>query len=531
MISTAIQKFKEIDFLGAKFELNIKGNSRYTTLLGVCMSMLCLIVLSLGIYAFLGNLIDKSSPEVTINSQIQKAYPLMTLYEESLVPGFGIFSESSGYIPAEQISDYITVFAFVQVIEYDVVQAFIPTVNNVTIPFVPCKLVAIPNILKIASKDKTASEFIQKHGICPNITDPSAWSVQGMLSDPPFQYIQIHILPCMTIPGRVCKNINELIDMKIKSGLVEKTVEFSEHNDPLKFDINLDREYYINPAQISGFVHFFKTNKVEDDEFDFIPPTEVTQFIDEEKVIATTGFRNNQIECSITELTEKTCIPYIYFDLRSGAKIQTIQRRYDKIFATIAEIGGFTELIILVFGMVYICYNDYFFKRFMKKEVLRIKENSVSQIFEDKGKDPNSKEGNQEDVKEVKKLLEDMVDRDFDAISLFKEMNNFSILEKLLFQEHHKTLLPLVVIGIKNEKKAASKKKKRMKKNNKKTSESLQLGGDATEEQDFYSYDEIVHACKELLNDEPQNEIEQIVKEFFIKNIPVNVKSEASNNP
>ena len=61
------------------------------------------------------------------------------------------------------------------------------------------------------------------------------------------------------------------------------------------------------------------------------------------------------------------CLPYISFDLRSGAKLYTISRVYEKIFATIAEIGGFTELTIIMFGLLYLLYNQHFYHKFMKR--------------------------------------------------------------------------------------------------------------------------------------------------------------------
>ena len=119
-----------------------------------------------------------------------------------------------------------------------------------------------------------------------------------MLSNPPFRYIQIHVFPCIDSPLWTCMPAPNIINTKVKMGIIEKTVDFSKIYDPMKFSINFDQEYYLNPAQISKFSFFYKRNQIENDRFDFFKPTKVLEFLDEEKIIAATGFRDGSIKCS-----------------------------------------------------------------------------------------------------------------------------------------------------------------------------------------------------------------------------------------
>ncbi len=500
-----LQRFKSLDFLGAKFEMNIKGKPKYTTLMGTLFSISCVILLLLGFFVFTGNLTDKSSPEVTINSQILKEYPFMDLYNDSIVPGFSLFN-GTHFVKNVDTYVYTKVLAMIITIDYKDVVSKIPTLEIIPIEYIPCTLVPQALLDTMTRFRKKPQEFLLNYGLCPDIANISNWYVQGMLSNPPFHYIQIHVLPCIETGLYPCKPFVDIIDTKIKMVIIEKAVDFSEVTDALEYNVNFDHEYYLNPAQTSRFSFFFKRNNIQNDMSDFLKPNEVVSFVDEEKIISTTGFRDGSVFCTPDQLstTSFSCPPYVSFDLRSGAKLMTISRRYEKFFATISEIGGYTELVIVVFGLLYIIYNQYFYERFMRKEVVKMERDTIARLFEFEGANSNK----------LTQFLKNVVEKDFDAITLFREMNNFSVMENVIFEEHHKVLLPLVIIGIKNERRKstllAGKKKEIVEKKEK---------GE--------EYEDLIVAYNKLKGYHPSNEIEELVKDFFIKNVPENLKIDA----
>ena len=198
-----LKNFKSIDFLGAKFEMNIKGKPRYTTILGSFLSICCSFVLILGLYVFGNNLYDKSSPEVTINSQILKEYPYMNLYDNSIVPGFGLYN-GTHFVSNQKLGSYMTVLAIVITIDYDKVNSKIPNLKTEIIKFIPCTSVKEGLLDVMVKKDAKSKKFMEAYGLCPDIKSSKDWYVQGMLSNPPFHYIQIHALPCVESPLQKC---------------------------------------------------------------------------------------------------------------------------------------------------------------------------------------------------------------------------------------------------------------------------------------------------------------------------------------
>ena len=68
----------------------------------------------------------------------------------------------------------------------------------------------------------------------------------------------------------------------------------------------------------------------------------------------------------------------------------------------------------------------------MKRQVVKLEKNTVDKIFE---KDEKKNLLDKDCVKEneIHKFLDEIVERDFNAITLFREMNNFKVLEKAIF--------------------------------------------------------------------------------------------------
>ena len=44
---------------------------------------------------------------------------------------------------------------------------------------------------------------------------------------------------------------------------------------------------------------------------------------------------------------------YVSINLRSGGTIVEIKRNFPKLFSTLGELGGFIEIVVLIFGLVF----------------------------------------------------------------------------------------------------------------------------------------------------------------------------------
>jgi hypothetical protein len=102
-----------------------------------------------------------------------------------------------------------------------------------------------------------------------------------------------------------------------------------------------------------------KQVEVYDDQYDFFQEKLNTKFAEVDTVkTATLNRIHGNFYCDPNEADHTVasfCEPYLEINIRSGGKKVTIKREYAKIFNVLGELGGFSDLMIVIFSFIYVC--------------------------------------------------------------------------------------------------------------------------------------------------------------------------------
>ena len=130
--------------------------------------------------------------------------------------------------------------------------------------------------------------------------------------------------------------------------------------------------------------------------------------------------------------------------------------------------------------------------------------------------DPKKKK--KDDLELIEELMKERLETCENCIYLFKKMDQMDLLEEMLFKQHDKVLLPIVLLNIKKKeieekKKALTSKKNLMAYGVKHSEERM------TPEQAYNS----------LVKHQPKTELEEAVRSFMLKNVPDYFKNLKNN--
>lgn len=511
MLSTVKRYVQKLDFLGSKFEMNFKGNSSYTTSLGGCITIIDFFLISFGVYIFISQLLDTNQPGITISTNTLSSYNRMNIFNDRLFPAIGIFNGQK-LIKTEDLSRYISVRA--SVITMKVAEDPTAPYERVVSPieYIPCKDIEASVLKKYIDSTSNAKNFYERFALCPNIKDESIWEVNGSLSELPFTFARFQVFPCtLDNPLTECATFPEIAQSALKVGMLETTYDLSNQKDPLGKVINFDTEYYLNPRQLNQLVYYLQKNEIYNNIYDFYDSILNSKYVDVEKVVTTSGFRQGRTFCSPAEIVTGfpgTCREYISFDMRSGNKLKQIQRRYQKPLNTIGDIGGYVEMILIICRIIYIQYNAFFYHRFLKKEVMCYNEKEMKKVLRlpEKAK--------------VGKAMDKILEKDFDAISLFRNVNNLSILENILFKKYHRKLLPVVLLQINLEKVKRQKDEVDVLESEEFIAELDDLAKLKPEQRMAL----VQKAYIAIKNAQPKTKIQKSINQYFLDNLPRNLE-------
>jgi hypothetical protein len=75
--------------------------------------------------------------------------------------------------------------------------------------------------------------------------------------------------------------------------------------------------------------------------------------------------RKGKMNCSFADFASGTCEPYFAINYRSSGVAEEITRTYKDILGAFSEIGGYKEVVFLMFGLVYAFYNGHHKQKYM----------------------------------------------------------------------------------------------------------------------------------------------------------------------
>ena len=436
------QIISSIDIYATKFEFKYRAKQTYKTVFGSFLTLIFFFLTGLSVYTFVSGYMDTENPQVTVSLESAQEYSAMSLADEGISFSLMLFN-GTHFFNSTTLSRYVTLKALIT--RFDV--------HNVT-----GEGLLNQTLADIVECDKIEEEFRQpsleeayksgnlnhyySQSYCPKLR-AEHWTLQGSATKPPYNYVSLLILPCSLADTRECANLKELSVTYAFINYVSKSLNFTEKLKSVKSILDTDTQVLLNPSASNNKMFYFKENIVLDDDQDYRDPHTSNRFINVEKILSTSGARDGSTSCTPQQIKDVICFPYVIVDLKYGGKISRIHRKYEKLFATISEIGGFGDLIYIALGILYLVYNRFVYERWLRGQIIP-KEfqntiNSTSPLKKMIG-------GN----KQAEKMLDDWVDDQLNGIDLIKKVQRISLLSDIfcdvLLEDYHKDLAPYAML-------------------------------------------------------------------------------------
>ena len=357
------------------------------------------------------------------------------------------------------------------------------------------------------------------------------------------------------LPNRAdCASRDQISSTQVYYSNIRKGVDPDNFTQPVSTVPEFDGILSVDPRSTKTLSFKVKSNEIWDDNLDFFDARLRTTFADYTLSFKDFSIRpQDQIYCTEDTMNGVVgaCKPYAVYTWQSSGETQVIKRTYSKFFGSLGEVGGTTEMVILFAMLLYTGYNNFFVKRYLENQLF-CKQNGghekISQIFKHsyspqcktvkeriqrtitKLKEENQGAGI-ESIRSIKKRAKEELQRDEkrvvmkaidkniqnneDGVKLYQRLNRLEVLERILFEEHDKILMPIALINI-------IRNKERDEENDKLgLSKGKKLESKIDSEQGIMSIEE---AYESLESFNPTSGVKQLIKSFILENLPSGVK-------
>lgn len=341
--------------------------------------------------------------------------------------------------------------------------------------------------------------------------------------------LYIQVLPCSRNPiPQTCLPLSDFQGIQIVISTAQVLFDPSNSKNPIDFIASSELLINLDPKIRQDRTIFFKSVEIYDDKQDFFDEVFKVSYNDIDKSDVQSSFRDLVDPLCNTVPLNEGCAPYLQILVKTGNKIITIKRIYSKIFTTLGELGGFLDIFMLMVTFVYMIIH-------WKRDIAQIKRsllginylenramftNSANVVFADK------KKARERDDK-LLEIEEDIIEESVDGILLAKKALEVEVLNGLILKDYHRSLLPVIYMhkakkrleAEKVEKVAADLIKKSLGANN-------NLGNifKVKKSNDSLNEKELVSAYSKFLEEQPKNDLEVMIKEYFVANLPEEFK-------
>ena len=355
--------------------------------------------------------------------------------------------------------------------------------------YILCNNTRDPKIVKMVKQIVSVPGF-EEFNICPSFQGQEEdFVVFDNYENYTHKWASIKFYPCSLPDPSQCASPEEFKELRTDYGFPFKLLETTDSDNPVRSSpfrrsVKLDRR---SKKVIKEIV---KLNKVLDYTYSMIPPTLKQEFATLQEDIIDSGERNStQLYCTPEQLsmpagTPGACEEYLSFDYEAMGEVLVTRRSYKSLMSILGEFGGILKVLTTGTFFLYGFYNmrkikhiigDLVFKRDKKSS------KTLKKIIEGKKSKENPKKDNEVVVKPVsssrqglaqnQKLEEasspklnevilSLVETRSNVEDLMKKLNLVDLIEKALFKDHEKALLPLVLLKVEQREMMEQKKKK-----------------------------------------------------------------------
>ena len=381
------------DYLGEelKFSYNNKNESpTFQTLPGGLLSIFVTICTLFIAMTSILNFRDRTSPVVSVSTQYQFDPPDFDLYEQSLLPPIAL-SYLNGIIPPSAIPSFVTIKLVVQLVETDKATGIPVYQHEVSVDFVPCSTLKDRTLLEAIKKANPVSfDLINQWAVCPDTKElDKRIKSSGRFEKPPFRSVLIQVLPCSLLDQSLCRPMSQMKGVSLTHVNVRRAFDGSNYENPITSLPEFDGTISID-TRSTKLSHFkLRKNMIWNDKYDFFGNSLKEEF-DDYFVFGTDSRErdSNQIYCppaQISNLLARQCQPYVIITYQGTGETKVVTRTYPKLFATLGEVGGAGEVVVILATLIYSYYNQKRLEESLREELLGgLSLSQVAGYFEEK---------------------------------------------------------------------------------------------------------------------------------------------------
>lgn len=429
---------KKIDIYGEEFEFNYDREERYQTKVGGFLSFLAYCFIIYVFFKLASEVGDSEKPKINSGVQFSKEMPRMDLYNNTIFPVIG-FSNGDGPVKSRDFYKYFFIMGMVMKANYESLSKLSELKVDILQEFhyVECNKISDPQKEKLYSDSQHVREFGEIYGLCPNITKPEEYYIEGDKLKPPFVQYSIIVFPCGDFRDNYanCAPNEELLQGQITIVFPEFNFIAEDKMNPLKVNPTLKQSEQIHPGIIKYKEIFLMETEIYNDDRDIAKESLVKNYLEVNR------FKNYytgrpggpKVYCNHQE--KNGCSPYLHITIFSSNKKVIYKRTYPKILGTLSEFGGVEEIILVTISSLYILYTNFFYKKDLKKKIFgKNYEKNIEDILNIRGKDGEN-------------ITSRVIEDSKDGVALFKNINIIRILSDIYLQDHDKILIPLILLN------------------------------------------------------------------------------------
>ena len=463
---------KFLDVMGSKFQINYPTRSgTFQTNTGALLSILVGVLVSIAFYTFLRRFMDTSSPKVSSSLEYNPDNYQFNLYDQKIFKTFSIKVGDRLLHPSE-LKRYVTIKAYVDKFYWENETERFKSEVDQEYDYIPCDQI----------KDRRVAEFLDSYFIkqkgvlsrtmCPDLQGRTdQYYAQGDHYKFKFSVVKVYIFPCSLQDPRQCASKSELNRAQLLTTNTKKSLASWSKKNPTKAHSEVVGHLEFDAGLKKFYSYSLRLNEVYDDATDYFEPRLNTRFIDYQFNYMDYKLREADVlHCTKEQMDDHlndSCHEYFKFYFEATGEVKRTRRTYYKLFSMVADFGGVAKIIVIMATLIYTLYSTRAVKSYFLRQIYgQEKKCAVKEIIfreELKGSNAiiNSHKNKSNKIHErVDSLMDSCLKENQNGVNLYQKINQMMLLEKLLFDQNAKALLPLALLKIKKDEEDKIKIKK-----------------------------------------------------------------------
>ena len=434
----------EINLLGKEVEFEINGFSKVPSCVGTLLSLMCLGLILPITYRFIYRALDTTHPDITITTKTLAEYPTIDLHQQkfyfAMIPrnlknGLDDLPKLGTLTAAIHIKEFVTDSSTgeVKTLRFESVELDIKVCEEVKTQF---SFLANNQNLKGFLKDSIC--FLPKPG------KEQYYKVVGQTLEDIHTTLEVRLNPCIMAPPSECYTAPEIKEVSFLVLYPSPNIDYSKTSDFFTWIAVAGPRILVDPGTDQVNSVYLKTHQLYKDT-SFLKEAELEH--DYVSISDQFMYSNSRdasvIACDAADVgSQRKCPPYFELSVSASNELQIVTRSYINLIEALSEVGGFREVILMIFGSIYFVYNCF-------AQELRLY--IVNSVY-----------GHKHTRDEFRRQVAG-VDDHLDVVQLIKELNGLRVLNRLIFQDYHLSLFPELLVKLKEEEELRIEQEKKSK--------------------------------------------------------------------